>query len=302
MREDKISKDYFYNIDQRHLSLGYRLNEIENLNSLDDLMSVSYEEIIVTNLNPSDILPVLTRMGLLNISVMDYKAYPPMVLRSALEFVIGTPEFYDESITKFYWDLRANDIHESWGEDPFDYTAIEDIINYIKPRCILDVGCGSGRLFRLYSSFKRNELFNPSSNFKINEIVGQDISQMALDIAAARNLSNVRLLNCKIQELEYAPKHFDLIISNKVLAAIPLGDIGSVMDKLCYLGRSIYINELLPEEENNNDKKCSYFIAHDYALLFKERGFKIERSGNFDYKIVESGNVVNQKWFLYKEC
>ena len=71
---------------------------------------------------------------------------------------------------------------------------------------------------------------------------------MALNIAATRELPNVKLLNCKIEELEYEPKHFDLIISNKVLAAIPAGGIGSVMDRLCYLGKRIYINELLQEE------------------------------------------------------
>jgi SAM-dependent methyltransferase len=292
LRKDRCIKDYFYNIDQRHLTLGYKLNEIENLNSIDDLMSVSYEKIIITNLNSSNIISVLTGMGLLNFSVIDYKAYPLSVLRPALEFVMGAPDFYDESITKFYWDLRADDIHQSWGEDPSDYDTLEDVINYIKPACILDIGCGSGRLFNLYSRLKINELFNLSSSFKINEIVGQDISQMALNIAAARNLPNVKFLNCKIEELEYEPKHFDLIISNRVLAAIPAADIGSVMDKLCYLGKSIYINELLPEEENNNAKKCPYFIAHNYALSFQERGYKIDRSGS----------IVNQKWFLFKEC
>lgn len=289
LKKDRSIKDYFYNIDQRHLTVRYRLNEIENV-SLDDLRSVTDEKIIITNLDTANIMPVLTRMGLSNISVIDYIAYPSAVLRSALESVIETPDFYDESITKFYWDLRANDIHESWGEDPFDYAVLKDIINNIQPKCILDIGCGSGRLFPLYSSCK------------INEIVGQDISQKGLNIAASRNLPNVTLLNCNIEELHYEPKHFDLVISNKVLAAIPAGDIGSVLEKLCHLGKRIYINELMPEEENNNAHRCSYFIAHDYELLFNERGFNIDRSGSIDYTIAESGNIVNQKWFLYRGC
>ena len=302
LRKDSSTKDYFYNIDQEHLTPRYRLNEIEDLNSIEDFKSVPYEKIFITNLKSSDITSVLTSMGLWNFTVIDYKVYPLSVLRSALEFVMGTPDFLDESITKFYWDLRANDIHDSWGEDPFDYATLGDVINYIKPSCILDIGCGSGRLFNLYSRLKINELFNSSSSFKINEIVGQDISQMALNIAATRNLPNVKLLNCKIEELEYEPKHFDLIISNKVLAAIPAGGIGSVMDRLCYLGKRIYINELLQEEENNNAQKCPYFIAHDYALLFRERDYKIDKSGSIEYKMADSGNIVNQKWFLFKEC
>ena len=153
LRKDSSTKDYFYNIDQEHPTPRYKLNEIEDLNSIEDLTLVPYEKIFITNLKSSDITSVLSDCCW-DFTVIDYKVYPLSVLRSALEFVMGTPDFLDESITKFYWDLRANDIHESWGEDPFDYAILGDVINYIKPSCILDIGCGSGRLFNLYSRLK----------------------------------------------------------------------------------------------------------------------------------------------------
>ena len=288
LRKGRSGKDYFYNTDQKHLTLKYQLNEIKNLNSLDELMSISYSKVIITSVNSSNLISALLGMGIFDFSVMNYRAYPASEKRSALEFIMGTPSFYDEKITDIYWDLRADDIHESWGDDTFDYTALSEVINYVKPLSILDIGCGSGRLFQLYS------------RFKIEEIVGQDISKMALNIAATRNLPHVHLLNCKIEELKYDLKHFDLIISNKVMAAIPDGSISSVIDKLCYLGKHIYINELLPEEEKNNAGKCPYFIAHDYELLFQLRGYKIDSTGNIDYKMADS-SIVNQKWFLFKD-
>lgn len=288
LRRDRNGKDYFYNTDQKHLNLKYRLNEIDNLNSLDELMSISYSKVIITNMNSSNLISASLGMGLFDFSVMNYEAYPASEKRSVLEFVMRTPGFYDEKITELYWDLRADNIHESWGEDTFDYITLSEVIHYVNPLNILDIGCGSGRLFKLYS------------HFNIEEIIGQDISQRALNIAATRNLPNVHLLNCKIEELKYEPKHFDLIVSNKVMAAIPDESISSVMDKLCILGKYIYINELLPEEEKNNAEKCSYFIAHDYASLFQKRGYKIDKTGNIDYKMPD-GSIVNQKWFLFKD-
>jgi len=82
LRKDRSIKDYFYNIDQGHMNLKYKLNEIENLSSLDDLMSVSYSKIIITNLNSSNLISALVGMGLIIFSVINpttiHKAKAPM--------------------------------------------------------------------------------------------------------------------------------------------------------------------------------------------------------------------------------
>jgi len=287
LRADKVTKDFFFNIDEKHLTLKYRLDEIEYLNSLDDLPSLSYERIILTNPNPRESISALKARGLSDFSVIDYKAYPQPELRSALEFVMGTPCFHDEAITNLYWELRAADIHHQWGSNTFDYAALTEVIRYVRPTRILDIGCGSGSLFNLYSQLH------------IEEVVGQDISQTALDTASARNLPHIQLVNCRIEALAYEPLYFDLIISNRVLATVSEEAIASCIGKLCRLGKYIYINELMLDDED--EEPCPYFVAHDYTLLFREHGYSIDKNGIIEYKPPEDDKTVKQKWFLFRK-
>ena len=89
LRKGRSGKDYFYNTDQKHLTLKYQLNEIKNLNSLDELMSISYSKVIITSVNSSNLISALLGMGIFDFSVMNYRAYPASEKRSALEFSPG---------------------------------------------------------------------------------------------------------------------------------------------------------------------------------------------------------------------
>ena len=76
-------------------------------------------------------------------------------------------------------------IHERYGYLDHDYRILSSILAKYKVSSILDVGCGSGRLFELYA---QND---------VNEVFGIDISAQALAIAKQR-YPNIYTIHGKI--------------------------------------------------------------------------------------------------------
>jgi hypothetical protein len=176
---------------------------------------------------------------------------------------------------KKYWNHRASDIDQKWGMEKHDYDLLGKIILSIKPNRLLEIGCGSGRLFPLYS------------DLKVKEVLGQDISRQALIIAKERYpFSNVNTTNQSILNLEFPRYYFDLVISNRVLQHIPQSEIEEVIRKLTDLGKKIYINEMY-----NSDfiGESFYMFKHDYVELFRKFGFEV----------IQKGLLGKQTWFLF---
>lgn len=179
---------------------------------------------------------------------------------------------------KIYWTKMALNIDKEWGTMKHDYAILEKILLFIKPKYILDFGCGSGRLFPLYQE-KR-----------IEEVVGQDISKKALAIAKIRYQLNstpppiFTLTNKDIFKLP--TNHFDLIISNRVLQHIFPNKIEKVINKLTKLSDKIYINEMSDSDYSN---KTFYLFKHNYEKLFNQYGFDL----------IQKGKIENQTWCLF---
>jgi hypothetical protein len=51
-----------------------------------------------------------------------------------------------------YWDGLAKRINEKWGDSEGDYFVVAECAWAVGARTVLDVGCGSVRLFPLYTS------------------------------------------------------------------------------------------------------------------------------------------------------
>ncbi len=176
---------------------------------------------------------------------------------------------------KIWWNYLARDIDEKWGTIRHDYALLSRIISSSKPRRILDIGCGSGRLFPLYN------------DLKINEVVGIDISNKALKIANSRySYSNIKTYNQHILDLNFPIHYFDLVISNRVLQHIPQNEIEIVIKKLTELGKRIYINEMY---DSDHFGESFYLFKYDYILLFDKFGFQV----------IERGCLGKQTWFLF---
>jgi 2-polyprenyl-3-methyl-5-hydroxy-6-metoxy-1,4-benzoquinol methylase len=176
-----------------------------------------------------------------------------------------------------FWNDKANNIDKNWGMSDGDFKVLEKIICSQKANKILDVGCGSGRLFPLYSKLG------------VSEVVGQDISVKALEIARERyDYKIIKTTSKGICDLIYPKGYFDLIISNRTLQHIPSRDIARVIKKLISLGKNIYINEM---SDSDYSPGVFYMVKHDYKSIFEKN----------NYRITQSGFLNKQTWILFGE-
>lgn len=184
-------------------------------------------------------------------------------------------------LRKAFWNLNAKNIDNKWGKSRADYNVLKTIITSINPKRILDVGCGSGRLFRLYHSLG------------IREIVGQDISQSALYLARKQksyNCQNILLLNTPITKLNFPNSYFDLIICNRVLQHIPPNSIKSVIKAICMMASFVYINEISLDTDEVSPV-TPYIFKHKYISFFS----------NCDLMVKDRGFIGKQSWILFKK-
>jgi len=174
-----------------------------------------------------------------------------------------------------YWDKRAEDIDLQWGDQQGDYPILNHLLSEMKPRKLLDIGCGSGRLFPLFEKWS------------VEIVVGQDISEKALEIALRRYpFPNISLTKSDVLHLKYPFLYFDLVVSNRVLQHISPDQIKRVTRKLTDLGRHIYVNEM---SESDDSGQLFYLFKHDYRGLFKD----------LDYTVLQEGLLGKQTWFLF---
>lgn len=205
----------------------------------------------------------------------------PKLLRNRLLYSLTITN--NEAIRNIYWNLRAEEIHSKWGKNDSDYCVIKDIVEFVKPIKILDIGCGSGRMFPLYESLK------------INELVAQDISSEAIKLCKQNYPSLNFKYECKsITALDYPENYFDLIISTRVLSAVMPNKIKRTIDKLAYLSKNIYINEMADSDYSG---PSTYWFKHDYDKMLNKYGYLVIKTGIIE--VTENNNIYRQNWFLY---
>ena len=147
------------------------------------------------------------------------------------------------------------------------------LIKTYRPNSILDVGCGSGRLFDLYV------------DNHITDVIGIHISKTALAIAH-RKFPEINTIQSRIEDLDFRPNRFDFVICNRILQHIPKYSIGKVISDLCKIGRYIYINEL---SDSDNIHENYYMVLHDYKSQFTMNRFEL----------IKEGQIENQTYQFY---
>jgi SAM-dependent methyltransferase len=182
-----------------------------------------------------------------------------------------------------YWERRADDVYRRYGGDRTDFGVIRAIIARIRPRRILDVGCGGGRLFSLYL-----ECGVPS-------VVGQDVSRRALRHARrATPDSRVALVHGALLAADLPNGFCDLCISIRVLQHVPDQEIAATVARLCEWSRWVYICEL-PVHDPRAD---FYFTGRDYVSLFLREGFEVvdrDRSGELPWILFAGREALRQE-------
>lgn len=190
---------------------------------------------------------------------------------------------YAFSPTRF-WNMRCRDIHDTWFNDDADYRIMSEMVHSTNSHSCLEIGCNGGR----FSRFLVNDL---------DRLVCQDISNAALELCRHTipddKQAKVQFDYGHIQGLyhETPDQQFDIIISNRVLSALPSTRIAPVLDQLARIGKNLLINELLPGEPG----ATYYWFANDYDRLLANSGFICTR------EIVSHSTSFIQKFRLYQK-
>ena len=191
------------------------------------------------------------------VRLVRYSASLPTADAAPVKTDLAWP-YHTEFGRKLYWTHRARDLFADYGHKDGGIEEIFRAIEATTPATVLDFGCGNGRL-----------LLPLRRRYPHIQLVGQDISEEALDLARKRNMEQVRLFACPLSELPFAAKYFDLIICTRVLQHIPPAQIGTIIQELVHLGRAVYINEIMELE-----KASDYCFAHDYDRIFGQAGYE----------------------------
>jgi SAM-dependent methyltransferase len=189
----------------------------------------------------------------------------------AVAYRVPTP--WSQHVISSVWEQQAELIHRQWGHTTHDFAVISRLLAQHRPQTLLDVGCGSGRLFGLYLQHG------------VTKPVGLDISAQALTLANERYPA-IQTIQGRVEDLNYPTGYFDLAVCNRVLQHVPPHAIDLVVGQLCAICRQLYINELsesdqLPEE--------FFMFRHDYPRIFAK----------FQRGIVEEGRIGKQTYQLY---
>lgn len=178
---------------------------------------------------------------------------------------------------RIYWDSQAEGIYEKWGKSSHDWAVLSLLIDRYKPSSILDVSCGSGRLFGLYQA--KN----------INDVIGIDISEKTLKLAN-RDFPNVKTMRMKSEDMNFGYNRFDLAICNRTLQHIPKQNIDTVIKKICSSSWMVYINELTSSDDIGIPESKDIF-KHEYLSILDKNGFRL----------CEEGNIGKQTWLLFSK-
>lgn len=196
-----------------------------------------------------------------------------MIKKSIIRFL----QILYERFQELYWDIMAGKLYRERMKrhvNP-DFEPVSYIIDKYKPRSILDVGCGSGRFFRLYKEKG------------IRDVVGIDISERALKFARTEH-PDIKTIKMRVEDMEFGYKRFDLAISNRTLQHITKKNIEKAVRNLCNSCKMIYINELT---DSDGVPERVVIYKHDYEELFSRYGFKL----------IERGRINNQTWMLFAD-
>ena len=163
------------------------------------------------------------------------------------------------------WEMLTKPMYERYEHYKDDYGNIAYILDGINPASVLDVGCGSGHLFPLYIKFREEKGF-PS------HVLGIDFSRNMLKLAA-KNFPDIETVRMRAEDMNFGYKRFDLAISIRVLDLIHPNTIESVIRKICFSSKFVYISEAT---EVFHGKRRDAPFVHDYGRLFGSNGFALK--------------------------
>ncbi len=154
---------------------------------------------------------------------------------------------------RVFWELRSRDLDRRYGSSLGDAAALEAVLAKRRPRSVLEVGCGAGRLVPVYE------------RQGVERLVGVDISERALVLARRRHGRHcfVRAAASELPELG----SFELAVAFRALQHVDGRSLERVLDRLTSLAGAIFL------QERRGGRGHPYLFVHDYDTLLAARGF-----------------------------
>lgn len=159
-----------------------------------------------------------------------------------------------------FWQYRGENYDLSdW--DMKSQQMISDAIQKIKPRTLIDIGCGIGPMFQYYAGIKA---VGADWSLTMLKRARQKIEDGSLDIT---------LFHCDIAGDSLPPGHFDCGVTRTTLMHIPPGQIEKAINNIKKLCDHVLIDELW--EPQITEDLAPWNWVHDYKILFEKCGFEI---------------------------
>lgn len=160
-----------------------------------------------------------------------------------------------------YWESRAPfyEVHDVLGRG-----ILKHYLDKLKPRSLVDVGCGRGELFPLYD--------------KIPRVVALDFSLNMLEYAqrrVERHGLGIELLHLDIVKESLAEK-FDVALTRTVLMHIKPEDIQAAVQNVAKMSDCLLLFEYW--EPRQIRVTAPHNWLHDYVGLFTDLDYHLEDS------------------------
>lgn len=186
-----------------------------------------------------------------------------------------------------YWEDRGGTAYKAYTESaPYaqykqaQEAFFRDLLADVRPRRMLDFGCGSGKSFPLWAD--------------IPEVHGYDRARSQIDVARIESIrlrphQPYRLMHCLTgdrTETPYDDDYFDLVTVIEVLLHVLPGEIGALV---CELHR-ICRGRLVIVTAAPFDSPAPHNFNHDYASLLSDR-----------FEIVDDHVVLQQRYIVARK-
>lgn len=167
-----------------------------------------------------------------------------------------------------YWEARGGPSYRDYTESPgyrhyrdAQFAHFRRLITELQPARLLDFGCGSGKLFPLWT--------------EVPHVDAYDRARSQVEIARAeagrvRPANPYRVMHCltpERAETPYDDDHFDLVVAAEVLLHVVPADIDALVAELHRICGG-YLAIVVPAPFDNPAPHC---FDHDYPALFRNR-------------------------------
>ena len=158
---------------------------------------------------------------------------------------------------KRYWEIRGRNYKSNEGF--MGNVLVKRIINDLAPKSLLDVGCGGGRLFSLYTKIPKVTAIDFSSSMLNN----------AKKLIQKKKYANITCVLLDASEISKLGQKFDLVVTRTVLLHIPPNKINQVVNQMKRVCKK---NILILEYYSLKNKSLRSFhcFNHQYDALFKD--------------------------------